>query len=68
MRANFRPTSAENKDGRTERRAEIVRRENFYQQAYCGCVSSLRDMNSRKNLTGQPAEDQSPLILNDIPQ
>ena len=33
------------KDGGADRMYEIAKRENFYQQEYCGCVYSLRDSN-----------------------
>lgn len=33
------------KDGGSSRMYEIAKRENFYQQQYCGCVYSLRDSN-----------------------
>ncbi len=33
------------KDGGSQRMYEIAKRENFYQQQYCGCVYSLRDTN-----------------------
>ncbi|MBT6958862.1 MAG: hypothetical protein HN996_10605, partial [Opitutae bacterium] len=33
------------KKGGANRMIEISRRENFYQQEYCGCVYSLRDTN-----------------------
>lgn len=33
------------KHGGSERMYEIAKRENFYQQEYCGCVYSLRDTN-----------------------
>jgi predicted adenine nucleotide alpha hydrolase (AANH) superfamily ATPase len=33
------------KDGGSTRMYEIAKRENFYQQEYCGCVYSLRDTN-----------------------
>ncbi|MES2217234.1 MAG: epoxyqueuosine reductase QueH [Pseudomonadota bacterium] len=34
------------KDGGSQRMIEISKRENFYQQEYCGCAYSLRDTNS----------------------
>lgn len=34
------------KDGGSERMYQIAKRENFYQQEYCGCVYSLRDTNT----------------------
>ncbi len=37
------------KGGGSERMYEIAKRENFYQQEYCGCVYSLRDTNSWRN-------------------
>ena len=33
------------KDGGSQRMIELAKRENFYQQEYCGCVYSLRDTN-----------------------
>ena len=33
------------KDGGSQRMIEISKREEFYQQEYCGCVYSLRDTN-----------------------
>jgi hypothetical protein len=33
------------KDGGAARMVEIAKREQFYQQEYCGCVYSLRDTN-----------------------
>jgi epoxyqueuosine reductase len=32
---------------------EISKRENFYQQEYCGCVYSLRDTNRHRVETGR---------------
>lgn len=37
------------KDGGSSRMYEIAKRENFYQQEYCGCVYSLRDTNAWRN-------------------
>lgn len=37
------------KGGGSERMYEIAKRENFYQQEYCGCVYSLRDTNAWRN-------------------
>lgn len=34
------------RDGGSSRMYEIAKRENFYQQEYCGCVYSLRDSNA----------------------
>ncbi|MDP3560270.1 MAG: epoxyqueuosine reductase QueH [Legionellaceae bacterium] len=34
------------KDGGSSRMYDIAKRENFYQQEYCGCVYSLRDTNA----------------------
>ena len=36
------------KKGGGDRMYEIAKRENFYQQEYCGCVYSLRDTNLRR--------------------
>ncbi|MOA69127.1 hypothetical protein D3C78_1971260 [compost metagenome] len=32
---------------------EISKRENFYQQEYCGCVYSLRDTNRHRRSQGR---------------
>ena len=37
------------KSGGSERMYQIAKRENFYQQEYCGCVYSLRDTNAWRN-------------------
>lgn len=37
------------KDGGSERMYQIAKREQFYQQEYCGCVYSLRDTNAWRN-------------------
>ena len=37
------------KSGGSARMYEIAKRENFYQQEYCGCVYSLRDTNAWRN-------------------
>ena len=45
------------KKGGSERMIEISKRENFYQQQYCGCVYSLRDTNLwRKSCGRSPVE------------
>ena len=41
------------KDGGSARMYEIAKRENFYQQQYCGCVYSLRDTNQWRGRTGR---------------
>jgi epoxyqueuosine reductase len=41
------------KNGGSERRAEIIRTEGFYQQEYCGCLYSLRDTNKRRLAMGR---------------
>ena len=41
------------KGGGAERMYEIAKRENFYQQEYCGCVYSLRDKNTYRASKGQ---------------
>ena len=33
---------------------EISKREEFYQQEYCGCVYSLRDANNYRRAVGRP--------------
>lgn len=33
---------------------EISKREQFYQQEYCGCVYSLRDTNLHRKSCGRP--------------
>jgi predicted adenine nucleotide alpha hydrolase (AANH) superfamily ATPase len=35
------------------RMIEISKRENFYQQEYCGCAYSLRDTNNHRVATGR---------------
>ncbi|MGA9015513.1 MAG: epoxyqueuosine reductase QueH, partial [Acetobacteraceae bacterium] len=34
---------------------EISKREEFYQQEYCGCAYSLRDTNLHRRASGRPA-------------
>ncbi len=41
------------KGGGSARMIEISKRENFYQQEYCGCVYSLRDTNRHRLATGR---------------
>lgn len=41
------------KKGGSERMIEISKRENFYQQEYCGCVYSLRDTNRWRLMSGR---------------
>jgi predicted adenine nucleotide alpha hydrolase (AANH) superfamily ATPase len=41
------------KKGGAERMIEISKREQFYQQEYCGCVYSLRDTNRRRRKDGR---------------
>lgn len=41
------------KDGGSARMYEIAKREEFYQQQYCGCVYSLRDTNSWRDSKGR---------------
>jgi hypothetical protein len=41
------------KDGGSARMIEISKRENFYQQEYCGCVYSLRDTNAWRVRNGR---------------
>ena len=38
--------------GGASRMLDISKRENFYQQEYCGCVYSLRDTNKRRKNSG----------------
>jgi predicted adenine nucleotide alpha hydrolase (AANH) superfamily ATPase len=42
------------KGGGADRMVEIAKREQFYQQEYCGCVYSLRDTNRRHRNMGRP--------------
>jgi len=42
------------KQGGASRMIEISKREQFYQQEYCGCVYSLRDTNRRRVCLGKP--------------
>jgi predicted adenine nucleotide alpha hydrolase (AANH) superfamily ATPase len=41
------------KKGGSHRMVEIAKRENFYQQEYCGCVFSLRDSNRKRIQAGR---------------
>ena len=41
------------KGGGSSRMIEISKRENFYQQEYCGCVFSLRDTNRHREAMGR---------------
>ena len=41
------------KDGGSKRMIEISKREEFYQQEYCGCAYSLRDTNHWREKTGR---------------
>jgi len=41
------------KQGGAERMVEISKREQFYQQEYCGCVYSLRDSNRKRRKDGR---------------
>lgn len=41
------------KGGGSQRMLEISKRENFYQQEYCGCVYSLRDTNRWRRSRGR---------------
>ncbi len=43
------------KGGGSARMIEISKRENFYQQEYCGCVYSLRDTNRHRRESGREA-------------
>ena len=42
------------KGGGSARMIEISKREQFYQQEYCGCAYSLRDSNQHRRNTGRP--------------
>jgi predicted adenine nucleotide alpha hydrolase (AANH) superfamily ATPase len=41
------------KGGGSSRMIEISKRENFYQQEYCGCIYSLRDTNKHRRDNGR---------------
>ena len=41
------------KGGGANRMIDIAKREEFYQQEYCGCVYSLRDTNAHRRATGR---------------
>ncbi len=43
------------KGGGSQRMIEISKREEFYQQEYCGCIYSLRDTNRHRRASGRPA-------------
>ena len=42
------------KEGGSERMIKISKRENFYQQEYCGCAYSLRDTNAWRIKNNRP--------------
>lgn len=42
------------KKGGSQRMVELAKREQFYQQEYCGCVYSLRDTNRHRRAQGRP--------------
>ena len=42
------------KGGGSARMIEISKREQFYQQEYCGCAYSLRDSNRQRRDSGRP--------------
>ena len=42
------------KEGGSQRMIEISKREEFYQQEYCGCVYSLRDTNQWRESKERP--------------
>ncbi|MFT8736391.1 MAG: epoxyqueuosine reductase QueH [Zymomonas mobilis] len=42
------------KKGGTNRMLDVSKRENFYQQEYCGCAYSLRDANAHRLSQGRP--------------
>ncbi len=42
------------KQGGSSRMIEISKREEFYQQEYCGCVYSLRDTNKWRRKNNRP--------------
>ncbi len=42
------------KGGGASRMIEIAKREEFYQQEYCGCIYSLRDTNLHLKASGRP--------------
>ena len=44
------------KGGGSQRMIEISKREEFYQQEYCGCVYSLRDTNHHRRNQGRPPD------------
>jgi epoxyqueuosine reductase len=41
------------KQGGSQRMTEIAKREQFYQQEYCGCAHSLREINQRRKQQGR---------------
>lgn len=51
------------KQGGSSRMIEISKREQFYQQEYCGCVYSLRDSNLHRKSQGRPLIQLSELVL-----
>ena len=41
------------KQGGSQRQINLVHREHFYRQEYCGCVHSLREMNQKRQQQGR---------------
>ncbi|MCK5718618.1 MAG: epoxyqueuosine reductase QueH [Thiomargarita sp.] len=41
------------KKGGSQRMLDIAKQEHFYQQEYCGCVYSLREVNQRRKIQGR---------------
>ena len=56
------------KGGGADRMVEISKREEFYQQEYCGCVYSLRDTNRRRRNTGRAPIEIGVLYYGKDPQ
>jgi predicted adenine nucleotide alpha hydrolase (AANH) superfamily ATPase len=56
------------KGGGSARMIEISRRENFYQQEYCGCVYSLRDTNKHRVANGRDRIKLGVLYYGDEPE
>lgn len=56
------------KGGGSSRMIEISKRENFYQQEYCGCVYSLRDANAHRVANGRNRIKLGVLYYGDEPE
>jgi len=56
------------KGGGADRMYDIAKREEFYQQEYCGCVYSLRDTNLARTKSGRERIEIGTQYYNELPQ